>query len=137
LRARLVREVRQVVVASPAYLARAGVPRDPAALSRHACVAFGGATPVTERWAFGKRGVAVKPRLVVNTAQAAIDAAVAGFGVTRVLSYQVEHLLAAKQLRVVLAGFEPAPLPVHLVYLPGLQSRVAAAFVALAAQRLR
>ncbi len=137
LRARLVRHVRSIVVASPAYLAQARTPRDPAALANHACIAFGGTTPVTERWVFGKRSVAVRPRLVVNTAQAAIDAAVAGFGIARVLSYQVEAQLAAKQLRVVLAAFEPAEIPVHVVHLPGARSRVAAAFVELAVRRLR
>jgi DNA-binding transcriptional LysR family regulator len=133
LRARVVGHVRHVVVASPAYLVRAGTPRAPAALAHHACITSGA---TSERWAFADRGVTVRARLAVTTAQAAIDAALADFGLARVLSYQVEHLVAARQLRGVLAAFAPAPVPVHLVHLPGVQSRVAAAFVELAARRL-
>src|SRR5690349_12848597 len=82
LRARPVGAVRLIACASPAYLARAGTPRDPAALVRHACIALTPTTPIADRWAFaagaGKRArsVRVRPRLVVDTAPAAIDAAV-------------------------------------------------------------
>ncbi|RYZ44053.1 MAG: LysR family transcriptional regulator [Myxococcaceae bacterium] len=142
LRARRVGHVRSVICASPAYLKRAGVPKEPEALARHACIAFTTTTPIADRWAFpsgGKRehSVAVHPRLRVNTAQAAIEAALAGVGLARVLSYQVDSLLAEKQLRVVLEPFEPEPVPVHLVHLPGPQSRAAVAFLEFAAERLR
>jgi DNA-binding transcriptional LysR family regulator len=52
----------------------------------------------------------------VSTAEAAVDAAVAGLGVTCVLSYQVEAALHAGQLVLVLEPFEPAPIPVSLVH---------------------
>jgi DNA-binding transcriptional LysR family regulator len=55
-------------------------------------------------------------RLVVNTAEAAIDAAIAGLGITRVLSYQIARAAQAGALTVVLQEFEPAPLPVSLIY---------------------
>jgi DNA-binding transcriptional LysR family regulator len=80
---------------------------------------------------------AVAPRLVVNTAQAAIDAAVHGLGITRVLSYQVAHLVERDELRIVLASAEPAPVPVHLVTLPGVLPRIAVAFLDQAATDLR
>jgi DNA-binding transcriptional LysR family regulator len=142
LRARLVGHVRSVICASPAYLKRAGVPRDPEALASHACIAFTNTTPIADRWSFpsgGKRerSVAVRARLTVNTAQAGIEAALAGMGLVRVLSYQVDSLLADKRLRVVLEPFEPEPVPVHLVHLPGPQSRAAAAFLEFTAERLR
>jgi DNA-binding transcriptional LysR family regulator len=142
LRARLVGHVRSVICASPAYLKRAGVPKDPEALASHACIAFTNMTPIADRWSFpsgGKRerSVAVRARLIVNTAQAGIEAALAGVGLVRALSYQVDALLADKRLRVVLEPFEPAPVPVHLVHLPGPQSRSAAAFLEFAAERLR
>jgi DNA-binding transcriptional LysR family regulator len=57
-----------------------------------------------------------RPRLVVNTAEAAIDAAAAGLGVTRVLSYQADAALRDKRLRLLLRAVEPEPVPVHLVY---------------------
>lgn len=135
--ARTVGEVRTVLVASPAYLSRAGSPRTVEALAKHVCIAFAGTAPVPDRWTLGGRGVTVTARLVVNTAQAAIDAAVDGLGLTRVLSYQVDRLVAADKLRIVLTSLEPLPLPVHLVHLPGVQPRVARAFAELAAVTLR
>ncbi|RKG91119.1 LysR family transcriptional regulator [Corallococcus terminator] len=142
LRARGVGHVRSILCASPAYLKRAGVPKEPEALARHACIAFTTTTPIADRWSFPsggrrERGVAVHPRLIVNTAQAAIEAALAGVGLVRVLSYQVDSLLADKRLRVVLEPFESEPVPVHLVHLPGPQRRAAAAFLDFAAERLR
>jgi DNA-binding transcriptional LysR family regulator len=52
----------------------------------------------------------------VNTAEAAISAAAAGLGITRVLSYQVAHEIRTDQLVLALKDFEPAPWPVSLVY---------------------
>ncbi len=136
-------QVRLVVCASPDYLARAGTPRAPADLARHACISFTGTTPIADRWSFpaasGRRElrVAVRPRLVVSGGEAAIDAAAAGLGLVRVLSYQVDRLVADRALRIVLAGCEPAPVPVQLVHLPGIQPRLAAAFAAAAAPALR
>ena len=68
---------------------------------------------------------------------AALDAALAGLGIVRMRSYQVAGLVAERKLRVVLAPFERAPLPVHLVRLPGVQTRAAAAFIEFAAERIR
>ena len=140
LRARVVGHVRLVAFASPAYLKRAGRPRRPEDLARHTCIANSGATAIADRWSFPgpkrERSVAVRSRLIVNTSQAAIDAAVAGFGVTRAFSYQVAHLVAAKQLQVVLEAFEPPSVPVQIVQLPGAPNRAAIAFVELAARRL-
>lgn len=137
--ARRLGTVRTVICASPAYLERAGTPRNPDALAKHACVAFT-ATSRGDRWMFpGPRrehGVAIHARLAVNTAQAAIDAAVAGQGLVRVLSYQVDRLVAEHALRVVLPGFEPPPVPVHLVHLPGVRSRLATAFLEHASAEL-
>jgi DNA-binding transcriptional LysR family regulator len=142
LRTRLVGHVRSIICASPAYLERRGTPRDPDALQGHDCIAFTTTTPIADRWSFAvpgrrERSVGVRARLVVNTGQAAVDAALAGVGLVRVLSYQVDHLLARKQLRVVLAPHEPPPSPIHLVQLPGVQVPAASAFAELAAGRLR
>lgn len=141
LRSRVVGQVRTLTVASPAYLRRAGVPRSPEALARHTCIAFATTTPLPDRWSFPAAGghertVAVRARLMVDTAGAAIDAALAGFGVARVVSYQVGRLVAERKLRVILARFERPPSPVHIVHLPGIQTRAASAFVELCAARL-
>jgi DNA-binding transcriptional LysR family regulator len=142
LRARLIGHVRSVVCASPGYLRRRGRPRSPEALAKHACVAFTGTTPVADRWSFPTRGrrdrsVAVAPRMIVNTGQAAIDAALAGLGLVRVMSYQVDAWVARKKLEIVLEAFEPAPLPIHIVELPGVRNRIASAFVERAVDQLK
>ncbi len=123
-------QVRRVVCASPTYLSRNAAIRRPADLQQHECISFTQVTP-NDHWAFaqgpGARAstqVRVKPRLVVNTAAAAIAAALAGRGVTRVLSYQVEQHLAAETLQLILEPFEQAPMPVHIVF---PESRLAAA----------
>lgn len=114
-----VAEVRTVVCASPAYLAKRGTPKAPAELAAHDCIAFTGLMS-SGSWTFGRRrlktSIRVRPRLTVDTAEAAIDAAMAGVGLTRVLSYQVEQAVRKGALAIVLNAFEPEPLPVSLVY---------------------
>jgi DNA-binding transcriptional LysR family regulator len=109
-------QVRTVACASPAYLEKRGTPRKPADLAAHDCVTFamiGGA----QSWIFrDAETVRVRSRLTVNTAEAAIDAAVAGVGIARVLSYQVAELVRGGTLNVVLRKHEPASAPVNLVY---------------------
>jgi DNA-binding transcriptional LysR family regulator len=113
--------LRRIVVASPDYLARRGTPQRPADLTDHDVVAFSGIAGV-EHWVFreaaGDVNVAIRPRLVVSTAEAAIDAARAGFGLTRVLSYQAAGDVARGSLLRVLPGHEGDEVPIHLVY-PG------------------
>jgi DNA-binding transcriptional LysR family regulator len=135
--ARQLGHVRSVLVASPAYLDRVGTPRSLDQLGKHACISQSGTTPIPDRWSFDRRTITVKPRLVVNTGQAAIDAALAGLGIARVLSYQVDRLVATERLRIVLAAEEPVPLPVHLLSLPGVQPRLATTFAEHAAAQLR
>ena len=60
----------------------------------------------------------MRSRLTVNTAEAAIDGAAAGLGVTRVLSYQVAPAVADGRIRIVLGQYEPAPSPVSLIHAP-------------------
>ncbi len=139
--ARMVGMIRPVVCASPAYLERRGRPASPEDLDDHAVVAFEGALSSTV-WTFGEppreSRVAVKPRLVVNTAEAAIDAAIAGVGITRVLSYQVEAALRSGALERVLDAFEPAAWPVSLVHAgQGQAPRKLSAFVDFAGPRLK
>jgi DNA-binding transcriptional LysR family regulator len=144
LRVIKVGEVRTVLCASPAYVERAGRPRSPESLRDHACIAFAGTTPIADRWSFKRaeeghreKKIAVRPRLSVNTGQAAIDAALAGLGIARVLSYQVDALVASNKLVVLLKSFEPEPVPVQIVQLAGVASRAAMAFVAFVVERLR
>jgi DNA-binding transcriptional LysR family regulator len=133
--------VRQIVCASPAYLEAGGVPQAPEDLAHHDCITF---TVVAQpdRWSFAgrrrERRVPVHSRLVVNTAEAAVDAAVAGLGITRVVSYQAARPVAEGALRLLLEDFAPPAIPVSLLHhearLPPARVR---SFVTFAATRLR
>jgi DNA-binding transcriptional LysR family regulator len=133
--------IRRVVCASPAYLASRGTPASPHDLLAHDCITFEGLmSPHT--WTFridkANEPVAIRSRLVINTAEAVIDAAIAGLGVTRVLSYQVEAARRAGTLVLMLEAFEPLPSPVNLVHAgQGLLPLKTRAFLDFAAQRLR
>ena len=133
--------IRRVVCASPAYFAQRGTPKLPGELNSHQCVTF---VPLMspDSWTFKVNGaelsVPIRSRLAVNTAEAAVDAAISSVGVTRVLSYQMEHARRANLLDVALEQFEPSPIPVSLVY--ASQGRLplkVRAFLDFAAPRLR
>jgi DNA-binding transcriptional LysR family regulator len=110
---------RRVVCASPAYFSEHGIPMSPHDLSMHACITL---EQIASRqlWTFkaGKAAVEVpiRSRLAVSTAEAAIDAAVAGVGLTRVLSYQVAGAMRAGALQTALETFEPVAWPISVVY---------------------
>ena len=133
--------IRRVVCASPAYLAERGTPTRLPDLVAHDCITFEGLTS-PQTWNFrsgtSEQAVRVRSRLIVNTAEAAIDAAVAGLGLTSVLSYQAAEARRAGKLVVVLAQFEPEPSPVSLVYAgQGLLPVKTRAFLDFAAPRLK
>ncbi|HEY0287379.1 MAG TPA: LysR family transcriptional regulator [Pseudomonas sp.] len=112
-------EVRRVVCASPAYLDAHGRPQHPSDLQRHRLIVSDASTLV-RRWDFqdGAKPVYFEPdsRLTVSANQPAISAASLGWGLTRVLSYQVAGKVAAGELEIVLSDFELVPLPVHVCY---------------------
>ncbi|QCP48936.1 LysR family transcriptional regulator [Trinickia violacea] len=111
--------IRRVVCASPAYLNIHGEPAKPFDLADKQCITFEGLESA-HAWSFGsgktRQVVPIHSRLVTNTAEAAIAAAIHGVGLTRVLSYQVADLVRNNALRVVLDRFEPTPVPVSLVH---------------------
>ena len=134
-------EVRRVVCASPRYLRYKGTPRRPADLTDFDGIAF---VPVSvgDAWSFGSgaRRVSTAPRtrLQVNDTEVAIAAALAGRGLTRVLSYQVAEEIRSGRLKVVLEEYEPPPIPIHLIHLEGRQANARVrAFIDFAAERLR
>ena len=134
-------EVRHVIVASPAYLARCGTPADVEDLVGHTLISFmgiGGADRWQSTGPAGEVAVRIAPRLTVTTAEAAIDAAVAGFGMTRVLSYQVADALSAGSLVPLLPRHDLDRLPVHVLYPGGRHAPPKLrAFVDFAVPRLR
>ena len=131
---------RRVVCASPGYLKRAGTPTRPDDLAAHACIASSVLGEI-HTWSFAESSaqrVAIRPALVTNQIDAAIDASVAGLGCVQALRYQVQALLDGGALRRLLARFEPAPLPIQLVYPHArLLSANVRAFVDFTVPRLR
>jgi DNA-binding transcriptional LysR family regulator len=117
--ARKVGTVRRVVCASPAYLASRGVLKTPGDLKDHDCITFENTLSPRE-WAFRigrtEKSFPIHSRLVVSTAEAAIDAAVAGVGLTRMLDYQIVTQRRAGTLKLVLERYASPPKPVHLIY---------------------
>jgi DNA-binding transcriptional LysR family regulator len=113
--------LRLVACASPQLLKGRAIPSSPSALADRPCITFSGLMQGGSRWVFkskrhGRKAVRVHPRLNVNTAEAAVDAAIAGIGVVRVLSYQAEAAIRAGQLVPLLQNFEDTAIPIHLVY---------------------
>jgi DNA-binding transcriptional LysR family regulator len=117
--ARHVGEMRRIVVASPGYLRQRGEPNTPEAVASHETIQFGAMTTSPD-WRFVEDNseirVACTPRFTTNSADAAIQYAEQGGGLTRVLAYQAADAIKGGRLRVVLAQFEQPPLPIHIVY---------------------
>jgi DNA-binding transcriptional LysR family regulator len=111
--------LRRVMCATPDYLAARGTPKHPDDLAGHSVISFEN-SPTPTSWTFWSNGEEVKaafrPRLSVSTIEGAIDAALAGVGLARPMSYQVARYVRDGVLQVVLERFEPTPRPVHLVY---------------------
>jgi DNA-binding transcriptional LysR family regulator len=132
---------RRVVCGSPAYFSVHGIPKTPAELRAHDCITIGGfMSPST--WTFKSEkseiAVPIRSRLVVSTAEAALDAAIAGVGVVSALSFQLPAAVEAGQLEIVLDDFEPEPMSVDILYVGGrLMPRKLRAFCDFATPRLR
>jgi DNA-binding transcriptional LysR family regulator len=114
--ARHVGEMCRIVVAAPGYLKAHGEPRTIEAIASHQTIQFGATTD----WRFVRDGKEIRivpvPRLTTNSADAAVQYAAQGGGLTRVLAYQAADAIKRGRLKIVLAKFEPPPLPIHIVY---------------------
>ena len=127
--------------AAPAYLKVHGAPRAPSDLIQHHCIASANLA-ATDRWSYRIDGeeqtVPIRSRLAVTTAEAAIDAAIAGIGITRVLSYQAAVAIKSGKLKLLLRPFELPEIAVSLVHPEGrLTPPKVRAFLDFAAPRLR
>jgi len=132
--------VRSVICASPDYLKRHGVPQQPGDLADHRLIVATSSLGSHE-WRFGeddRLAVRIHPALVCNSNAAVVHAVEQGWGISRLLSYQVGPSVTAGRIRLVLESFERKPLPVHLVHLEGRRaSAKVRAFIDFAAHRLR
>ncbi|WP_286262138.1 LysR family transcriptional regulator [Thalassotalea atypica] len=119
MRAKKVGSVRLILVASPEYLSRYDIPQHFSELDAHSLIEVQ-AGSLDPHWKFKQKETLVnqpiKPRLSVTTNQAAINAAIAGFGIARVISYQVANQLKKNKLKIILEPFEQPPLPVNIIH---------------------
>ena len=138
MRAISVGMVKRVVCASPDYLARAGTPQHPDELAQHTIITANGLNASVE-WKFADGiNIRVKPRLSFATNDAAIEASIANFGITRLLSYQIAPQLADGRLTVLLEQFEQTKIPIHVIHREGrYASAKIRSFVDLMVERLR
>lgn len=140
MRAKKVGTVRLALVASPAYIAVNGIPKHFSHLNQHSTIETQSGS-LNPEWKFIENGKSyshqIKSRLKVTTNQAAIQAAEAGFGIARVISYQVAPQLASGKLKFVLSAFELPPLPINIIHREDrLSSAKVRAFIDLLGQNL-
>jgi len=134
-------QIRRVVCASPEYIKKNGLPRHPNDLSGHRLIQSLAMESARE-WMFlenGKRiSIPLKPRLRMNTNDAVIDLVVRGWGLSRLLSYQIAPDLAGGRLQIVLGAFELPPMPIHVLHQEGrMVSAKVRALVDFKVERLR
>ncbi|WP_339861263.1 LysR family transcriptional regulator [Thalassospira alkalitolerans] len=132
--------VRRIVCGSPDYFAQHGRPKVPADIGAHKVIASTGSSAPLD-WQFGgaqKISLSVSARLQSNSIEAARNAAIDGWGMVRLLSYQAIPFIEAGSLDVVLREYEPEPLPIHIVHPEGRHAPAKVrAFIDLAVDRLR
>lgn len=133
--------VRRVSCASPEYLAKHGAPKAPRDLAEHRTFVFS-SERAAPAWSFEHRGrpLSFRPRatLLSNASEVGIEAALAGAGITRMLSYMVAAHVRAGRLRLVLEEYEPPPIPIQVVYREGRRAPARVrAFVDFVVPRLR
>lgn len=134
--------IRNVVCASPGYFAAHGRPRKPQDLAEHDCITIDSVAS-SRGWEFldgtaKEIVVPLRSKLDVSSSEAAIMAAAAGVGVTRVMSYKMQEAMRAGQLEIVLEKFEPPPWPVNMLYTSRrLVPMKLRAFIDFAAPRLK
>lgn len=115
-------QVRRVLCASPYYLAQHGTPAKPDELLAHQLIVAGAISPTVD-WRFENAGssntIRIKPRLRVTSNDSAIEAAVMGLGITRLLSYQIAPQIASGELIIILSDYEPKPMPINIIHREG------------------
>lgn len=119
--ARKLADSSRVLVASPAYLARAGTPLEPADLAAHNCIIFVSGSTVWDTWSFTKNGeqypVRATGSIRVNDGMALAAIACTGAGVTVLDRLLVAPELASGALVELLPDYRLNPGPaIYAVY---------------------
>jgi DNA-binding transcriptional LysR family regulator len=133
--------VRRVMFASPEYIKKHGLPKRPEDIANHQLIKST-SVETSQEWAFQENGaplsVRAEPRLRMNTNDAVIELALRGWGISRLMSYQVAPYLADGRLRAILEPFEMPPMQVHVIHQEGLMvSAKVRSFVDFMVERLR
>nr|MBT6743445.1 LysR family transcriptional regulator [Rhodospirillales bacterium] len=133
--------VRRVMFASPEYIKTNGLPKRPEDIANHQLIKST-SVETSQEWAFQENGVPLsvraEPRLRMNTNDAVIELALRGWGISRLMSYQVAPYLADGRLRAILEPFEMPPMQVHVIHQEGLMvSAKVRSFVDFMVERLR
>jgi DNA-binding transcriptional LysR family regulator len=127
--AKLIATIPRVVVASPEYLARHGVPATPDALAQHRIVG-GTAAAVPTAWRFERGGqeslIPLEPHFSTNENEGAIAAAVAGFGITSTSGWACRRELEDGSLVRLFREWNMVGIPVHAYFPMGPATRAAA-----------
>ncbi|WP_426609378.1 LysR family transcriptional regulator [Bradyrhizobium sp. McL0616] len=113
--------VAEVTVASPAYLARYGMPKTPDALDGHQMVGFissrtGDVLPLEFSVGGALREIVLPSRIRVNNSDTMADLARLGFGLMQAPRYRFEEDLASGALVEVLPDCPPSPTPLSALY---------------------
>jgi len=129
-----------ILAASPAYIKKYGSPASPQALSNHACIPLA-RDPGRVQWRLdgpgGSTEVTVSGSFRANTAQAVMQAAVAGLGIALLPYPLTVPALETRQLVRVLDEYRQEGISMHAIVLSRRQtSRAVAAFVEFMSSRL-
>ncbi|ODV43942.1 LysR family transcriptional regulator [Cupriavidus sp. UYMMa02A] len=138
---RLLGIMQRVFVASPAYVARHGMPKEPSDLEKHRIVT-GPIAPNSRSWKFERDGktvsVEVEPRFATNDTAGALAAAASGLGITPTTSWACRREVQSGELLLMLSDWKTPELPVQAYFPMGRATRKAArAFVDFIAAELK
>lgn len=118
--ARKIAPNRRLLCASPAYLARHGVPKVPHDLTRHNCIGIRQGDEAYGVWRLsaGKRTETVKVRgnLNTNDGEIAVNWALEGHGILMRAEWDIAKYLRSGRLRLVLENYQTPPADIHVVY---------------------
>lgn len=123
LHARRLGETGRIVVASPEYLAKTGVPQTPDDLKDHNCLDFS-FRRLEPGWPFRENGhdfiFTVNGNIIANNGETLVELALQGMGITRVGSFHVQQALANGQLVALLEEYNPQDREaIHAVFIGG------------------
>ncbi|WP_028109187.1 LysR family transcriptional regulator [Ferrimonas futtsuensis] len=114
-------DIRFLLLASETYLASRDAPQHPRDLQQHNCIIYQSKTRDYHRWSFSRQGehqeVEVSGNFVIDSAEAILDAVVAGMGIGYIADYLVPNQPGADKLVNLLEPWQTdLRMPVYAVY---------------------